>query len=71
MGIGMDERVNSLHEWHGGGGMKAGDLKLYGTGGFRLAWMLRQQWWDPERLRALQWRRLQAVLRHAYAHSDF
>jgi phenylacetate-CoA ligase len=71
MGIGIDGRVDSPHERRDGGRMKAVDLKLYGTGCFQLARMLRQQWWDPERLRVLQWRRLQAILRHAYARSDF
>ena len=51
--------------------MRLEDLELYAAAPFQLARMLRQQWWDPERLRALQWRRLQAILRHAYACNDF
>jgi phenylacetate-CoA ligase len=51
--------------------MRLDEVGFYAAAPFRLAQLLRQQWWDPEQLRALQWRRLQAILRHAYAGSNF
>ena len=33
--------------------------------------LMRAQWLAPERLRALQWRRLQRLIGHAHAHSPF
>ena len=50
--------------------MRAVDLGLYAGAPFRLARLLRDQWLGRERLEALQWRRLQAVLRHAHAWCD-
>lgn len=38
---------------------------------FELARLQRQQWLPPERLRALQWRRLVAIVKHAEAGSPF
>ena len=42
-----------------------------GTTPFRLAGLMRRQWWDEARLKQLQWVRLKRLLRHAYRHSDF
>lgn len=36
-----------------------------------LAELQRSQWWEPEALHALQWRKVQPLLAHAYAHVPF